>query len=381
MNYMRISFSVAVTIAASLMLFGASQPPETGPLLKPVVPSNNSIRVRIPVLEERGTTMQFKAQIPKGPKGMGKKGETIEVTVAIETLPGPSYVSAKLWQSWGYDIPGNRTAVLSELAIPASQIAPKISKGRDVQVKLPSIAMDIIEPPGGVDQIRGCDIFLSVRELTKNADRTYETRFYFQDKYFELTVPSGSIKRLGTGDEAPPDPAITENPDLVVVVGPTVVRGVPVMAYSSINGLTQYKLPGGKIEQVNAGVSSTNDWPAGVLLTMGTARGCNVEMDQAKDDKGLGATFETRVLKGKIKELRLGVMTGPGLKTQKDIVIQDLEVYVDKSNSGHFIWLGPRFLDTYLKDHIYACGPDGKWQLHGRIKPDVLQDIKTRQMK
>jgi hypothetical protein len=84
------------------------------------------------------------------------------------------------------------------------------------------------------------------------------------------------------------------------------------------------------------------------------------------------------VAKGKVKELRLGVMTGAGLKTQKDIVIPDLTVWVDKSNSGHFIWFGPRFLDTYLKDPILACGPDGIWQLHGRIKPDLLQDIKTR---
>jgi hypothetical protein len=380
MNYMRILSGIASAIVASLVALGAPQP-DQGPLLKPVVPSNNSIRVRIPVIEERGTTMQFKALIPKGPKGAGKKGDTIEVTVAIETLPGPSYVSAKLWQSWGYDIPGNKTAVLAELIIPASQSAPKTTKGRDVQVKLPSIAMDIIEPPGGAEKVRGCDIFLSVKELTKNADRTFETRFYFQDKFFELTVPSGSVKRLGTGEESPPDPAITENPELIVVVAPTVVRGPPVMAYSSINGLTQYKLATGKMEQVNAGISSTNDWPKGVLMTIGTARGCGVEMDQEKDDKGEGATFELRVLKGKVKELRLGVMTGPGLKTQKDIVIQDLEVVVDKSNSGHFVWLGPRFLDAYLKDDVYACGPDGKWQLHGRTKPDLLQDIKTRQMK
>ena len=80
-------------------------------------------------------------------------------------------------------------------------------------------------------------------------------------------------------------------------------------------------------------------------MTIGTARGCNVEMDRENETKGMGATFETTVVKGKVKELRLGVMTGPGLKTPKDIVIQDLTVWVDKSNSGHFIWLGPRFLD------------------------------------
>jgi hypothetical protein len=106
-----------------------------------------------------------------------------------------------------------------------------------------------------------------------------------------------------------------------------------------------------------------------------------VEIEQGGDIKGMGATFEAMIAKGKVKELRLGIMTGPGLKTQKDIVIQDLTVWIDKSNSGHFVWLGPQFLSTYLKDDVLACGPDGMWQLHGRIKPDLLQDIKTRPKK
>jgi hypothetical protein len=71
-------------------------------------------------------------------------------------------------------------------------------------------------------------------------------------------------------------------------------------------------------------------------------------------------------------------MTGPGLKTQKDIVIKDLTVYIDKSNSGHYVHLAPRFMETYFKDPIYTCGADGIYQLHGRLKPDLLQDIKTR---
>jgi hypothetical protein len=375
---MRLLNALAFSVLAAAITLGAPPPAEPGPLLKPVVPPSTSIRVRIPVVEERGTTMQFKAQIPKG---KGKKGETIDITVGIETLPGPSYVSSKLWQSWGYEVPQNRIAVLTELIIPGWQIAPKTTKGRDVFAKIPSIAMEIIEPPGGVEKVRGCDIFLSLKELTKNADRTFETRFYFQDKYFELSIPAGAVKRPGSGEEAPPDPAITMDADLVVIAAPMANRGMPLFAYSSINGLTQYKTAEGKIETVNAGVSSTNDWPAGVLMTIGTARGCGVEMEQDKDVKGTGATFETRAIKGKIKELRLGVMTGMGMKTQKDIVIQDLTVYIDKSNSGHFVWLGPRFLDTYLKDHIYACGTDGMWQLHGRLKPDLLQDIKTRPKK
>jgi hypothetical protein len=157
-----------------------------------------------------------------------------------------------------------------------------------------------------------------------------------------------------------------------------VIRGLPVFAYASVNGLTQYKTGDGKTELVNVSVSTTTDFPTGVFFTLGTARGCGLEMEQDKDLKTTGATFETRSLKAKVKELRLGVMTGPGLKTQKDIVINDITVFVDKSNSGHYVHIGPKFMETYLKDSIYTCGSDGNYQLHGRLKPDLLQDLKTR---
>jgi hypothetical protein len=372
---MRILSCVAFSILAAVAVFAAPAD-EPGQLLKPVVPSANRIRVRIPVIEERLTTMQFKAQIPKK-----KKDETIDVTVAIETLTGPSYVSSKLWQSWGYEVPKNKIAVLPEMVIPAIQIAPKITKGRDVQVKVPAIRMEIIDPPGGAEKVRGCDIFLTIKELTKSSERTYEPRLHFHDKFLELTVPSGSVKRPGTGDEGPPDPMITPDKELEVFVGPMAIRVQPLFAYAAINGLTQYKTPDGKIEQVNVGVSSTNDWPTGIAMSMGTARGCGVELEQGKDQKGSGLTFDTMMAKGKVRELRLGVLTGPGLKTQKDIVIQDETVWVDKSDSGHIVFIGPKFLSTYFKDSIYTCGTDGIWQLHGRVKTDLLQDTKIRPKK
>ena len=330
--------------------------------------------------------MYFKAQIPKG---KGKKGEMIDVDVGIENMPGKSYVSTKLWQSWGYEVAQNSTTVLSELVVQGSLIplkpaTPKTSppkttaKGYDVQVKFPAINLDIIDPPGGAEKVLRCDIYIRWGELTKNSDRTFEPRLYFQDKFLELSVPSSSVKRLGTGDEAPPDPAIATDSDLVVVASPMTIRGLPVFAYSAVNGLTQYKTAEGKTELVNVSVSSTTDFPTGIVFTMGTARGCGLEMEQDKDLKTTGATFETRSLKGKVKELRLGVMTGPGLKTQKDIVIKDLTVYIDKSNSGHYVHIGPKFMETYFKDPIYTCGADGIYQLHGRLKPDLLQDIKMR---
>ncbi len=395
---MRTLSCIAMFVFATLLALGAPPAPpanEPGQLLKPVVPPSTSTRVRIPVEEALGTTMHFKAQIPRGPKGMGKKGEKsmkgemIDIEVGIENMPGKSYVSSKLWESWGYDIPQNRTAVVTEMVVPASLIPPKAAasktappkataKGYDVQVKFPAIVLDIIEPPGGSEKVLRCDIYIRWADLTKNADRTFEPRIYFQDRFLDLTVPSGSVKRLGTGDDVPPDPAITTDPELVVVASPMIIRGLPVFSYASVNGLTQYKTAEGKTELINVCVSSTTDFPSGVFFTMGTARGCNLQMEQDKDLKTTGATFETRSLKGKVNELRLGVMTGPGLKVQKDIVIKDLTVYIDKSNSGNFVHIGPRFMETYLKDSIYTCGPDGIYQLHGRLNPDLLQDIKTR---
>ena len=384
---MRIVSCITLILSAALIAVAGQAAKEPAPLLKAVVPTNG-LRVRIPVDEARGTTMQFKAQIPR----KGKKGDMIDVTVGIETLPGPSYVSTKLWESWGYETPPNKMAILPELVIPASQVAPKLSKGqsRDVQVKIPGLVFEIVDPPQGAEKVRGVDLYLTLKELTKYRYADFEPRFYFQDKFIDLTVPAAATKRVGGGDEAPPEPAITAEPGLVPVAGPIVIRdqqgrpgprGIPVFVYASVNGFTQYALADGKTELVNAGVSSTNDWPTGVLMTMATARGCKVEVNEDKDSLGMGANYQLKVVEGKIKEFRLGMLTGPNMKTQKDLVIKDLTVYVDKNNSSHFVWLGPRFLDTYFKDQVYNCTSDGVFALHGRVKPDLLLDINTRPKK
>jgi hypothetical protein len=240
----------------------------------------------------------------------------------------------------------------------------------------------VVDPPAGAEKVRGVDLFITLRDLLKDTYAPYEPRVYFQDRFLELTVPSGVVKRPGTDSDPPPDPAVSDDKELVPLTGPMALpRGIPVFAYAAVNGLTGYKLADGKVEMVSAGVSSTNDWPTGVLMTMGTARGCKVELDPEKEAKGMGANFETRLAIGTVKELRLGMKTLTGQKGAKDLVIKDLTVYVDKTNSGHFIWLGPRFLDTYLKDPVYACDSLGSWALLGRAKPELLQDIKTRPKK
>ncbi len=369
----RLATAAAVFSTLALGVLAADEPV---PLLKPVTPTGNTVRVRFPVDGKSNlTASQFKAQVPAG-RGKSKKAEMIDVTVSFDTLPAKSYVSVKKWQSWGYEVPANKVGLLPELVIPGSQLAPKASK-RDVLVRIPSVSLEIIDPPGGGDTVFGSDLAVSIRELTKNNDRVMEPRYYFTPQFLELSVLGTNLRRPGTDDGTPPEPTLTKEPaGLVPVSGPTVARGVPVFAYAAVNGISQYKTPDGRDEWVNVGVASYSNWK-GLFMTLGTARGCGVEMESATDLTGIGTTFEAMIGKGRLKEFRLGLLTGPGLKTPKDLVLHDVPVFIDKNNSEHFVWLGPELINEYLKDAVYAFGPDG-WRLYGRTKAEYLKDITTR---
>jgi hypothetical protein len=373
MNPLRRLAAALVLFALSLGVLAADEP---APLLKPVTPTGNTVRVRFPVDGKSNlTASQFKAQVPAG-RGKGKKAEMIDVTVSLDTLPSRSYVALKKWQSWGYEVPANKVGLLPELVIAGSQLAPKASK-RDVLIRIPSVSLEIIDPPGGSDTVYGSDLAVSIRELTKNNDRVMEPRYYFTPQFLELSVLGTSLRRPGTDDGTPPEPTLTKEPaGLVPVSGPTVVRGLPVFAYAAVNGISQYKTPDGRDEWVNVGVTSYSNWK-GLYMTLGTARGCGVEMEDGKDLTAIGANFEAMIGKGKLKEFRLGFLTGPGLKTPKDLVLKDVPVFIDKNNSEHFVCLGPELINEYLKDAVYAFGPDG-WRLHARAKAEYLQDITTR---
>lgn len=370
---MRLAFSFALLVAFAALV-GADELP--APFLKPVVPNANSVRVRIATSEEKGSFYHFAAKAPTA-KG---KSEVVDVTVAFEVRPGPSYVTAKKWQSWGYDVPANKIGVLPELVIRGAQLAPKSNKGHDVDVRLPGIRLQIVEPPGNTDTVLGCDLLLSMSDVTKNTDRVFEPRLYFADQLFELTVPSGAIKRPGTGEEAPTEPATSTDSTLVPVMGVTRTRGVAVFTYAAINGLPRYRTPDGKEVPVNVTVSSTTRCPGGITMSMGAARGCKIELEE-KEIPATGSSFQTAIVRGTVKELRIGLQTGPGLKQPQDLVLKDVTVWVDKNDSGHMVWLGPEFLRAQLKDPVYSCGPDGAWKLFGRAKPNVLADVKTRAKK
>ena len=356
----------------------ASAADEPMPLLKPVAPNSNSVRVRVATSEEQIGFYHFAAQVPKA---KSKKTELVDVKVAFEVRPGKSFVTSKKWQSWGYEVPANRTGILPELVIPGVQLAPKLSKEHDVEIRFPGIRVEIVDAPMGADTVLGADLLIAMNDLTKNADRAFEPRLYFADQFLELTVPVGSVRRPGTGEETPPEPAVNPDAKLVPVASTTTKRGVAVFTYSAVNGLTQYKTPDGKITPVSVTVSSTTRSPGGVIMTLGTARGCGIELEDGKDLTGTGTNFQTTIVKAKVKEFRLGFQTGPGFKTANDLVLKDVSVWVDKNDSSHMVWLGPAFLQEHFSDPVYACGSDGAWKLFGRVKPELLLDVKTRPKK
>ncbi|MBA4189700.1 MAG: hypothetical protein C0467_17075 [Planctomycetaceae bacterium] len=372
---MRAPFRLALSFAMFGLAFAAAEAQEPGPLLKPAMPPTSSTRVRVQTSEENPIFFHFAAKVTD-PK---QKDKSHDVVVAFDCLPGKGYVSLKKWKSWGFEVPANRVGVLPELVIPCSQLAPKLSKGRDTEVRLTNIKLEIVEPPGDGDTVLLSDLLISIQELTRGADRAFETRVYFGDKFMEFTVPNAVVKRLGTGDDTPlPEPAVSPDKDLLPVVGPmTIYHGVPTFSYASVDGQATYKLPEGKNETINVGVTSTMNWPDGIMMTIGTARGLGIMVEQGKDLKGIGAGFDAMVGKAKLKEFRLGFLTGSNLKVPKDLVVKDVTIVVDRNNSSHFVWIGPRFLDAHFTDPVYACEPTG-WKLYGRVKPELLMDIKTR---
>jgi hypothetical protein len=358
---------VPVTFLVAVCAFGAAAD-DPAPLVKPVTPTGSGVRVRVPVTQDEKTLAQFKAAIPK-PKG--KAGETIDIKVLIDTLPNTAVVGLKTWKEWGFEVPANRIGTLPELIIPGAQIAPKPTKGRDVEFRVKDVKVNIVEAPGGRDAVFGkCDLWLSLHDLTGGTDRQFEPRFYFADRFIELTAPAAAVKRLNTGDATSPDPQATAG-DQVPVFGAMTANPLPVFGFASINGVTRYTTATGKAETVSVGVSSISNYvPPGIAMTLNTARGCKVELEKAPAD---GET-----VRGKVKELRLGLLTGPGFKVQKDLVLKDVTVFVSDDKSQAFVWLGPQFVETYFTDGVYGCGPDNVWRLHGRVKADLLEDIKTR---
>jgi hypothetical protein len=277
-------------------------------------------------------------------------------------------------------VPKDKEFVLPELTFVASQIAPKPTKGRDTVVRLTNVKLAVIDAPARADNtIFMCDLSLSAATLYIGKERTMEPRISFGDKFFELTVPAAIAKCPGTDDAPLVAVTATADPKRVPAFGPMIPRGpLQTFGYAAINGQNSYKTSDGKEIPVCVAVSTITNLPDGALVTMGLARGCKIEMDQtATGLSANGPESKSEYVPGKIKELRLAVNTGPGLKTVKDIVIKDMPVFVDKNQTDGYMLIGQKFMDAYFADAVYAGSGDG-WKLHGRIDPDLLFDIKTR---
>jgi hypothetical protein len=368
-----------VLLAALLVCAARSAADEPAPLLKPVVPTGSATRVRFPVTEGFPKTMQFKAQLPNGKK----KSELVSVVVAFDTLAGQSYVSAKNVERWGYD-PKVKELVLPELVIAVTQPAPaKSAKGTDATLRLVNVKLTVVEAPGSGDAtVYQSDLSLSASNIYYGSERAAEPRVSFADKFVEFTAPPGLVKKLNTSDAPVPPVTNTDDDKRTIAAVPMVTRGGPVFGYIAVNGQDSYKTADGKMVPVVGTVGSLNNWDAGVMLTLGTARGCKVEFEQAGDGtEGTSAFGKADVGRGKLKELRLEIVTGPGLKDKKDFVLKDVPVMVNKNASDGFLTIGPKFINEHFKDAVYAAGPDGVWKLHGRVNPDVFADPKTRPKK
>ena len=363
-----------VVLLSSAAIFAVGDEP--APLLKPAVPGAGGVRARIPIhTENKYTDSQIRARVPGG---KGKKGEMFDATIALDTLPGNGAVSTTKWKSWGYAVPKNKIGILPEIVLPAALVGTRTKGASDIEVKFRSIAVDIVDPPGDSDLIYGSDLYLRLTNLTKKADRTFEPRLYFADRFLELTVPRGSVKALGTGDGGAAETAVTRDSTRVPVATTMAIRNVPVFAFASINGVTKYRKQDGKLQDVDVGVSSNTNWPGGIMMSLGAAHGCGIEFEDGVEGKGIGAAFKTTIARGKAKEFRLALQTGPDFSLKKDLVLKDVTVYVDKADSGHFVWLGTKFIAENIADGVYTCGTDNAWRLLGRVKPELLMDVKTR---
>ena len=368
-------------LAAGLVAVAATAA-DAPPLLKPVNPVGTQVRVRLPVEGGLPKSMQLAGQVPRGRKNANDPKGMIDVTVAIDSLPGPSYVSVARLKEWGYIVPQNKEFFLPELLLTATQLAPKAAKGHDVIVRYTNVKLRVVETPAAGDgSIFFSDLCLSASGLYPAGERTMQPRLSFADKFVEMTVPGTIVKRLNTDNLPVPQVTATEDATLITAAGPIVMRrGMPVFAYAAVNGKEMYLTANKMAVPVNVGVASINNTEVGIIITNGLAIGCDVEL--GKDVvAATGAGSKSEFLPGKIKELRLGLMTGPGLKTPKDLVLKDVAVKVDKYSSDGFVFLGQKFIETHFKDGVYATEPNGNWKLHGRVAPATLADIKTRPKK
>lgn len=345
------------SLLAACALGSAADPP---PLLKPVTPTGDAARLRFAAVgpKDQPADATFKARIAK-PKG--KKGEYTDITLVVTSLSMPVH-SIQQWKAWGFEVGADRIGLLPELVLTGAQTnAPKTAKGRDAEFRVTNLKVPLYEAPGG--EKVGVTNVLTVpfSALTGGNDRGAEPRFHVGDGFLELTARGA--RKLVTSDQPLGTVAVTADAGLKAA---TVPMAGPAFTYCSVNGFTQYLRPNGNPERV-AGVISIGDGGSDITMTVPMTRGCGAQLDK-----------EVMPTTATVKELRFGPISGPDLKGQRDFVLRDVKVNISADESSSVVWFGTQFVAKHFKDGIYGCGSDGVWKLHGRVKPEETDDVKTR---
>jgi len=132
----------------------------------------------------------------------------LDVRVALDCLPNPSYVTAKKLEEWNYEVPkGAKEVVIPEIQLSTAQLpgAKAAKGGTDTTVKLTNVRLTIITAPGSSDNtVHTGDLTLSFTTLFGPNERAMEPRLSFGDKFLEWTWPVTGVKKLGTSDQTVP---------------------------------------------------------------------------------------------------------------------------------------------------------------------------------
>jgi hypothetical protein len=366
---------LAAIVAMAPQLGATSAQPVKEPLLRAVTPPAGQFRVRIPLAEGNDKAIQMQARVPN-PKA---KGDRSEITVGLDTI-NRSMVTTKMLEKWGYSAPPGKPFVLPELLIAAHQLAPKPTKTSDVFLRVTNLKLDVLEAaPDGGGQLFNADMILLLPDLLKVATRSAEPRFHLHERFLDLTVPPAAVRRPGTGLELMPEPDTPPDPKLAVIACP--LNPTPGLSFTSasINGIDTFQMPDGKIHRVTPLLSTGTHGGSGVVMTIGMARALKLDVDLTRDaSPGMTTEKRVRVIEYKLKEFRVGVLTGPGLKTPQELVFTEFTIWIDVVDSDAGLWIGYPFITRYFKDAVLAISPDGTAKLHGRVDPEHIKEPRAK---
>ena len=385
--------SFALGLAAALAAAAADAP--TPPILKPAATVPGTARVRIPITGDATTPYRIAARVPR----KGKTGDPVEIVVAINT-GARAVATTKMLKSWGYTPGPDKKVTLTELVLIGQRVVhgPKAAKGKegskepahDVIAHVPHVVVEAIdEVAEKTDKVLGSDLILGLHDLTRHQDRSADPRLYFTDKLLEINFPTAMVKKSADPMDPVAEPAGSTDAKWAAVFAPLSTRAGPVFNHASFNGIDAVKNRSGLPQPVNVGVTAATTLPTGVIMSVGMSHALGLKLDPDKATQD----FLTITRKGKfvpttVAEMRITVMTGKGPVTSHatpmELVIKDLAVVVDTTESDPMVWVGPNFINKYFPDAVYTTAPAGAadpLRLYGRVSPEMLEHPARAQKK